>query len=284
MKTADFDPVAYKAAQRRMWGGVAAGWEKWWPTIERTMGAVTERIAERAQVRPGHTVLDVATGIGEPALTVAPRVRPGGKVVATDQAPEMLDIARRRAAAAAAENVEFLEADAERLAFPSGAFDAVVCRFGLMFLPDVGRFLRRVHALLVPGGRFVTAVWDQPEHSPPDDLGVAIAMSMFGLPGPPPGAPTFYGLAGGVLEGEMARAGFRRIRAERVPADFEWPSIEICQQYLRDVIPFFATVAEQPPDRQAEFWRVHAAAARKFAGPDGTIRSRSTAICIVGVT
>jgi enediyne biosynthesis protein CalE5 len=72
-----------------MWDNVAAGLQIWWPTFER--GAqVSDKIVELAEIKPGNRVLDIATGIGEPAVTAARRVKPNGKVVATDISPRML--------------------------------------------------------------------------------------------------------------------------------------------------------------------------------------------------
>src|SRR5437867_6493704 len=86
------DRDAFKTAQRRGWSDAATGWRRWWHKLEADV--VTERLLELAEVKPGERVLDVATGIGEPALTAARRVGSEGQVVATDISPEMLAIAR----------------------------------------------------------------------------------------------------------------------------------------------------------------------------------------------
>lgn len=85
---------------------------------------------ELAHVAPGRRVLDVATGIGEPAMTAVRRVGPSGSVTAIEQAPQMLAVARERMQAAGIWNVEFVEGDAEVVALPPDSFDAVVCRWG----------------------------------------------------------------------------------------------------------------------------------------------------------
>ena len=115
MSTEGFDPARYKAAQRQEWGAVAERWRKWWETIERGAQHVSDRLIELAEIQPGQRVLDVATGIGEPSLTAARRVGPTGSVVATDQAPQMLKIARERSDDLGLRNVEFHEMDAEAL-------------------------------------------------------------------------------------------------------------------------------------------------------------------------
>ena len=127
MSTPAFDPQSYKASQRDDWGIAADGWRKWWPVIERMMQPVSDRLMDLARVQSGHRVLDVATGIGEPAITAARRVGSTGQVLATDQAPQMLAIGRERAGQLGLANVEFHEMDAETLDLPAQSFDAILC-------------------------------------------------------------------------------------------------------------------------------------------------------------
>ena len=83
-------------------------------------------------------VLDIATGIGEPAITAANRVGQNGHVLATDISPQMLSVAKQRAISLGLQNViEFKDGDIETIELPSSMFDAVLCRWGLMFLPDL---------------------------------------------------------------------------------------------------------------------------------------------------
>src|SRR5579883_2639046 len=89
MPNPPFDPVQYKASQKQDWSNVAAGWKKWWKTMDRSAGPASDRLVDLTELGPGRHVLDVATGIGEPAVTAARKVGPAGRVIATDQAPLM---------------------------------------------------------------------------------------------------------------------------------------------------------------------------------------------------
>jgi ubiquinone/menaquinone biosynthesis C-methylase UbiE len=89
-----FNPNEFKAQQRQMWDNAAAGWQDWWETIERGAQKVSDKLVQLAEIKPGDRVLDIATGIGEPAVTAARKVMPNGKVVATDISPQMLAIAK----------------------------------------------------------------------------------------------------------------------------------------------------------------------------------------------
>ena len=125
MNTGPTDTEHDEDRQRQEWDRVAAGWEKWWRTIEDGAQHINDRLLELAEVAPGKRVLDIATGIGEPAVSAAIRVGSAGRVVATDISKQMLDIAWTRASTAGLTNVEFLQADAERLDFPDHSFDAI---------------------------------------------------------------------------------------------------------------------------------------------------------------
>jgi SAM-dependent methyltransferase len=166
--TSTFDPVRYKATIRAEWRAAAAGWQAWLEVLEAedAGAAVSRTLVELAGIGPGDAVLDVAAGYGEPGLTAARAVGPGGRVVCTDISEEMLAVGRQRAAAEGLDHVQFLECDAEALALEEASFDAVLSRQGLQFLPDVAGVLVRLHAFLKPGGRLVAAVWGPPARVP----------------------------------------------------------------------------------------------------------------------
>jgi ubiquinone/menaquinone biosynthesis C-methylase UbiE len=88
------DSKQYKEAERQSWDSVADGWQKWWKTIEIGAEKVSRRLIELAEIKPGSRVLDIATGIGEPAITAANQVGNSGHVLATDISSQMLSIAK----------------------------------------------------------------------------------------------------------------------------------------------------------------------------------------------
>ncbi|MFQ5848801.1 MAG: class I SAM-dependent methyltransferase [Candidatus Methylomirabilales bacterium] len=281
MSTPSFDPVQYKAAQRQQWDTVAAGWRRWWETIERGAQHVSDRLVELAAIQPGHRVLDVATGIGEPAITAARRVGPAGRVVATDQSPKMLAIARERAAALELHNLDFREMDAEALDFPERSFNAILCRWGLMFLPHPAAALDHVRRLLVPRGRFAATVWDVPPKVPMLSVAMGVVQRILQ---PPPRTPSLFSLADpGVLEHALLGAGFADVQSERVMSIAEFPSVEAYTTMLKDVAaPVMALLADQPAERRAEVFRAIAEAARAYTAADGRVRMSNQAICAVG--
>ena len=119
-------------------------------------------LLDEADLRPGESVLDVATGPGTVARLAAVRVGAKGRVVATDIAQPMLDIAKAKGQpSAAAAPIDYLYSPAAPLAAPTGTFDAVLCQQGLQFFPDRPSALREMRRVLRPSGRTAIAVWGE---------------------------------------------------------------------------------------------------------------------------
>jgi demethylmenaquinone methyltransferase / 2-methoxy-6-polyprenyl-1,4-benzoquinol methylase len=125
-----------------------------------------ERAAERTELAAGEAALDVCCGTGDLALELARRVTPGGRVVGCDFSEPMLDLAREKASARAAEGVRFEWADALALPYDAGRFDAVTVGFGVRNLADLDRGLHEMTRVLRPGGRLVVLEITQPRRPP----------------------------------------------------------------------------------------------------------------------
>ncbi len=115
-------------------------------------------VMNAAGVTTGFHVLDVATGTGDAAIRAADLVGRGGRVVAVDISGPML---REAAAKAADRQIEFLQVDALDLPFAEATFDAVLCLFGLMFLPNQVAALKAFRRMLRPKGALVATCWDR---------------------------------------------------------------------------------------------------------------------------
>ncbi len=141
------------------WSGSAPFWEKHREIIRHMFAPVTKALVEEAQIASGHSVLDIATGPGEPALTIASLVGPQGKIVGVDPIPEMVAAARREASRLELKNAQFEVAFADHLPFPANTFDAAVSRFGVMFFPSPLAAVREILRVLKPGKKMAFAVW-----------------------------------------------------------------------------------------------------------------------------
>ncbi len=131
--------------------------------IDSRFGPVIEHLMARADPRPGETILDLGTGTGSVAIVAAARVGPGGRVIAVDLSPEMLDKARARIDAASLANVELAEGRAEAIPAPDASHDAVLASLSLMYVIDRAAAAREIARVLRPGGRLVAAVWAGPD-------------------------------------------------------------------------------------------------------------------------
>lgn len=284
MSTKSFDANNYKIGQRQQWDSVSAGWQKWWKTLETMTKSVSDCLIKMADVQSGQKVLDIATGIGEPAINIAQRIGDSGNVVAIDQSPQMLSIAQDRANTIGLTNVVFQEVDAENMNFQEGHFDAVVCRFGLMFLPNVEASLSSVLRVLVPNGKFATSVWEVPEKIPFFSFAVQTLQKMFQIPPPPPGAPSMSGLAQGVIEDKMAKEGFTDIQTEEVIVNFELSSAGEYTQFMQDVAaPLKVVLSKESSEKQVEYWQtLEETVAQKYANSSGGVLLPSISLCVVG--
>src|SRR5262245_21878772 len=121
---------------RRMWSSVAGGWAEHATFVDARAAEMTDRLLELARVEPGMRVLELAGGAGGAGFAAAGRVGPEGEVVVSDVAPEMAAIAARRAEALGLRNVRTRVLDLEQIDEPDASYDAVVCREGLMLVPD----------------------------------------------------------------------------------------------------------------------------------------------------
>jgi SAM-dependent methyltransferase len=281
-----FDPVAFKENIRAEWRSAAAGWRTWLPVVEAEEGGQrhSAKLIELAELQLGDSVLDVGGGYGEPSLTAARAVGPQGRVVCTDISPEMLEVARERAADAGLSNVEFVARDAEELEFDDETFDAVLSRATLMFLPDVAGTLRRLHRLLKPGGRVSASVW-----GPPSAVQFAAAFPVvaqeLGLPPPPPGRPGAFALGDpDRLRELVSGAGFRDVQTGTVTVVFETESPGRFTEFIRDVAPQLTTlISDHPAAVREQVWGKVTDAYRAFEGADGRVRTENQSIWVKGV-
>jgi SAM-dependent methyltransferase len=148
------------------WSGSAPFWEKHREIIQQMFAPITQALVEVGQIRSRQVVLDVATGPGEPALSVAALVGPEGKIFGIDPVPEMVAAARRAADRLQLRNVQFDVAFADHLPFPADTFDAVISRFGVMFFPSPVDAVREMLRVLKLGRRLALAVWHFAERNP----------------------------------------------------------------------------------------------------------------------
>lgn len=117
------------------------------------------RTVERLRLAHGSRVLDVCCGSGASAIPAAKIVGPGGSVVGVDLAENLLELARAKAKQLGLENTEFQSGDMTNLAFETETFDAVICVFGIFFVPDMDVALHELKRVLKTGGTLAITTW-----------------------------------------------------------------------------------------------------------------------------
>ena len=277
-------PVSQLKQQQRLdWNAAAAGWKQWWRVFERAAQHVSDRLIELADVRAGYRVVDLATGIGEPAISSARRVGAGGRVVAFDHASGMLAVARERAADLGLDNlIEFHVGDIEALEADEHSFDAALCRWGLMFVPDLDSAARGIRRALKPGARFATAVWSTPEKVPMISLAGDAMRALAGLPPRQPGALDPFRLADvSILTRALEAAGFSEVRSEPLEVVFEFASTGEFTRFREGVsAPLRAVLEQVTPEVREKIMRATADAVAPFCRPDGSLRLPNVTICV----
>jgi len=243
---------------RQEWTGDAtvAAWRKWHAQIAAFTRGATEAILETAQLRPGLRVLDLASGVGDPALSIAAKVAPSGRVTASDLGPGMISLAEELARQQGLTNIEFREANAESLPFAAESYDVLTCRFGVMFFPDLHKALRECLRVLKPGGRAAFVAWglqDQPFFTTTG----AIVMKHLPVPPPPPDpdAPSrsMFGERG-KLRAALQAAGFHNAHEEDRKVNGTWnASLEkYWEQFTEVAAPFRPLIAQLTPEKRAQ--------------------------------
>lgn len=211
-----FDAAKYKDAQREQWNKDGAAWRRWNPILDRWYGEATRRMLDLARIQRDQRILDVAAGAGEPAVSAAERVGPGGYVLATDISEGIVELALQVARERGLKQVETRAMDGERLDLPDASFDAVLCRLGLMYMPHPVTALREWRRVLRAGGRAAVVVFSTADRNSWGAIPASIIRRRAQVPPPVPGQPGPFSLgAPGRARRHLSSSRVRRSRGSR---------------------------------------------------------------------
>jgi SAM-dependent methyltransferase len=276
-----FDAAKYKNAQREQWNKDGAAWRRWNPVLDRWYGEATRQMLDLARIRPGQRILDIAAGAGEPAVSAAKRVGPGGYVLATDISEGIVELALQVARERGLAQIETRAMDGEKLDLADASFDAVLCRLGLMYMPHPVTALREWRRALEAGGRVAVAVFSTPDRNAWGAMPASIIRRRAQLPPPVPGQPGPFSLgAPGVLEGLFRQAGFADPEVRVVPVPHRIGSAAEYVRVAREAFGGFnAMMAHLSPGERESVWNEVEASMRGFESPGGF---EAPGECLVG--
>ena len=269
--------------QRAAWNKFSPSWKKWDDLNMDLLKPMGDEIIRSINPRGAEVVLDIAAGTGEPGLTIATMLK-GGKVVITDLSEDMLEIARENALKRDIKNIETRVCDVCVLPFADNTFDAISCRLGFMFFPDMLLAAKEMVRVLKPGGKIATSVWNVLEKNFWITAILGTISRHMDLPAPLPGAPGMFRCAKeGLISDLFLQAGLKNIKQKEIAAKMHFKTADIYWDMMTEVITLVVLALNNAEDDIKENIRkeVYHLLDQKY--PDGNILMDSSALLIDGV-
>lgn len=221
--------------QKQTWNKFSSGWKKWDDFTMNWLRPMGAEIISSLNLKDTDTVLDIASGTGEPGLTIATIVK-NGKVVITDLAADMLAVAREKARRKGIENFEIITSDVSELPFEDNTFDAISCRLGFMFFPDMLMAAKEMVRVLKPGGKLAASVWGIPDRN----FWITATMGTINknmlVPAPPAGSPGMFRCAApGFLSSLFNEAGLKNITEHEIGGKMQCGDNDTYWNFMNDV-------------------------------------------------
>ena len=275
------DRADYKRASHAVWEAMAPGWDERHAYLEEVARPVTERMLELIDPSPGDAILDLAAGTGVVGFSAASLVGPTGRVIVSDFAGAMVEVASRRAEELDLDNVECRVLDAERLDLPDGSVDGVLCRWGYMLMADVAAALRETRRVLRADGRVACAVFAGPEQNPWAALPSRVLQQRGHIPPPEAGAPGILALADRDRLGRLfTEAGFSDGAIEEVAFGFRFAGMDDYWEFLNGAAGAIAMVLTRLGDDERERIRGEIADQIGGFGGSGEIELPATSLVV----
>lgn len=268
--------------QKESWNKFSAGWRKWDDFVIGFMKPVADEIIGALQLKETDTVLDVAAGTGEPGLTIAKIVN-RGKVIMTDLSENMLQVAMDKIQHTGIQNGETMVCDVSALPFADASFDAISCRYGFMFFPDMLLAAKEIARVLKPGGRVAASVWALPENNFWITAIMGAISRNMEIPAPPPNAPGMFRCAKpGFMIDLFEQAGLKQVREKEMNGTMNAGSADNYWTFMNEVAaPIVAAISKaDEPTRKRIKEETYRTLKDKY--PDDTITLNYSAHIIWG--
>ena len=268
--------------QKDSWNKFSPGWKKWDSLIMEFLQPIGDEMIKLLNPKENETVLDVATGTGQPGISIAAKIG-NGKIIFTDLAAGMLEIAEENARKAGIRNFETQVCDVSELPFADNSFDIISCRLGFMFFPDMQMAAKELTRVLKPGGRITTSVWSGPEKNFwVTAIGGTINKNME-IAAPAEGAPGMFRCAKpGFIANMFKEAGLKNISESEVLGAVNCGTDETYWSMMTEIAaPFVAALSKADDSMRAKIKKeVSELINEKF--PDGNVSIPSSAFVIYG--
>jgi ubiquinone/menaquinone biosynthesis C-methylase UbiE len=265
--------------QRESWNNFSAGWKKWDSTTMQFLKPFGDEIIQRLALQSNFNVLDVASGTGEPGLSIAEIVNEG-KVIGIDLSEKMLKTAQEHAVARTINNYHTQTSDVSELPFSDQSFDAISCRMGFMFFPDIEATLKEMRRVLKPGSRLAASVWVKPENNFWITVAMGTISQALDLPPPPADAPSMFRCAApDFMTAHFEKAGFKNISATELNSALSMDPETYWEMTTEVAAPIVAAMNNADDETKQKIKdEVFRKIDEKF--PDGNINMQATALII----
>jgi len=212
--------------QKETWNKVANSWKKWEEFTMNFLKPTGEAIIKALNIKSNDIILDIASGTGEPAFSIA-AIAQKGKVYATDLSEEMLVIAENSAKEKNLKNMEFNVADVSQLPFSDNYFDKISCRMGFMFFPDMQLAAKEMFRVSKKGGKMAISVWaDGEKNDWSTTITKALSKNIEVQPQPAGSPGMFRCAAPGLMKQLFEQAGFKNVNEEIISGKIDFGTAE----------------------------------------------------------
>ncbi len=249
------------------WAAIAEKFDLWLPQIAPVGDALLAGLAAQS----GDKIIDLGSGTGEPALTLARQMRGKIDITGVDSAGPMVDVAERKVADEGLANTRFIHMPAEQLDFADNSFDRAMSRFGVMLFNDSQQGLNEIRRVLKPRGHFSIAVWSTPETMPT----LLWSYDVFSKRIPEDAAPPLHKVTSlgqpGVLDEMLAKAGFSEFNIASHTFHYHFDSFDA----YWDIVETSGILKQQydalPADQHSEIRKEIAALANPHMSKNGLV-------------
>jgi ubiquinone/menaquinone biosynthesis C-methylase UbiE len=274
--------IQIREQQKEVWNRFSEGWKKWDNLTMDFLKPMADAIIGFLKPGGSDIVLDVASGTGEPGLTIAGMLN-GGKVIAIDLAEGMLEVARENAGMRGITNFETISCDVSDLPFQDNSFDAISCRFGFMFFPDMLVAAKEMVRVLKPGGKIAVTVWSEPEKNKWATSILSVVNKNMKTVPPPQDAPGLFRCASsGMIPELFKKAGLKNISETEVSGRLIPGNRKAYWNFMTEVAaPVVAALSNADCEMKVKI-RSEVFDLIKNTYPDGSLALESDAFVIYG--